>query len=553
MKFNRLVLALFVFSLAATPALAASLTMLQFGSFETRDEAEKKLADINSKYKDTLGALPTSIREVKLPPDNLTVYRTVAGPVADRSTAQSICSKLAATGDDCYIMQTAMVAGEAPAAVATAAPALPPVMPNMAAAPSGSVLAPATAAAPSVAPDLTSRFVSPQEPVAARDPMNQAALNSMATPLAAGTTTLAASSSLPAELPSVHPSDTFTNTDPSPGMQAALDAASTNQSVLSQDVVANTTAAQATQHQSFWDRINPWSSTPAPTPAPVMVPVTAPVEVVSSEPLPPPVVTPQAAPEQIRQVTPIALVPVDSGTAKVVVPSANAAPLAPMPTVTPPAPAATNDVFQNTHVITEAPPMQLPPPPAPLMAQNAPMGAPDRLPPPESTSGPINVTPLPPTRAVGGGPNVEVEEARRVPVSPVIHPTQPPPFVQAPVVMQPSATEGVKTIWAEIGPFNSNDDALAYWANYRQDHPDFPVVRVRVTSSYQAMLHGVNYYALRVGPIAQRAFVKALCNSLAKRDNGPELQCSAVSDLGSSTPLQPMQGLLPASRYSARH
>ena len=293
-----------------------------------------------------------------------------------------------------------------------------------------------------------------------------------------------------------------------------------------------------------------------------MVPVTAPVEVVSSEPLPPPVVTPQAAPEAIKQVTPTALVPVDSGTAKVVMPSANAAPavvLEPLPTVTTPTvqvttPApVTTDTFQNTHVITEAPPMQLPPPPAPLTAQNASMGAPGRLPPPESTSGPINVTPLPPTRAVGGGPNVEVEEARRVPVSPVMHPTQPPPFVQAPVVMQPSATEGVKTLWAEIGPFASNDDALAYWANYRQDHPDFPVVRVRVTSSYQAMLHGVNYYALRVGPIAQRAFVKALCNSLAKRDNGPELQCSAVSDLGSSTPLQPTQGLLPASRYSARH
>jgi hypothetical protein len=128
------------------------------------------------------------------------------------------------------------------------------------------------------------------------------------------------------------------------------------------------------------------------------------------------------------------------------------------------------------------------------------------------------------------------------------------PFTQAPVSLRPSATEGMKTLWASIGPFNSNDEALAYWAAYRQNHPDFPVVRVRVASSYQQLVHGVNSFSLRVGPIAQRGFVDSLCASLPQQAEGKQqIRCGVVSDLGTSAPLVPTPGYLPASRYGSRH
>ena len=86
MNYTRLALVFAIGSLCSIPASAASLTMLQFGSFETRAEAEKRLSDVTAKHKTEIGALATSIREIKLPPDNLTVYRTQAGPVENRGS-----------------------------------------------------------------------------------------------------------------------------------------------------------------------------------------------------------------------------------------------------------------------------------------------------------------------------------------------------------------------------------------------------------------------------------------------------------------------------------
>jgi hypothetical protein len=564
-KHTRLALALLVTSLAASSAFAASVTMLQFGSFETRDEAEKKLADISGKYGATLGALPTSIREVKLPPDNLTVYRTQAGPVADRSAAQSICAKLAATGDECYIVQTAMVGTPAANAVASTSPALltTPLL--------------STPATTTVAtPDLTSKLTPLQQPVDARDPMDRAALGSVNTPLAN------------ADQPPVSNTEASAVQDQqSAEMGAALDKAANNQSQTASDIDTSMSTAQAEQHRSFWQRMNPFSATPkAPVTPPAPPLVAAPVEVVSSEPLPPPVVAQATPSATIIPVTPTTPVTPITSSSTIVVPAVTAAavatptlsPLPNTPTQVTPAPVTVVQVvppaatpvaaatpapqpvgFDNSHVITQAPPMMLPPPPAPLRAQDREMLAAGKrpLPAPESTSAPIMVTPLPPTVVADNAQapgNVQVEEARRVPVTTPLPAGAPTPFMQAPVVMQPSATEGIKTIWAQIGPFTSNDDALAYWANYRQNHPDFPVVRVRVTSSYQQLLHGVNSYSLRIGPIAQRAFVNALCQSLPAQPSGQEpLHCASISDLGMSSPLQPAPGYLPASRYSARH
>lgn len=572
MKQTRLVLALLVSSLAATPTLAASLTMLQFGSFETRDEAEKKLADINGKYKDALGTLATSIREVKLPPDNLTVYRTQAGPVADRAAAQSICSKLAATGDECYIVQTAMVTTPpATTAVAAAAPA-----PAPAAAPAPvAVTTPATeltkakdqvlASTTGPTPDVTSKLSLMQptttDTVDTRDPTNRAALARVNTPLTEN-------SALPVapETPSA---------DQSAEMKAALDKAVVDQPKVANDISTNVAEAQPTSRGSFWSRLNPFSSTPKPEVAPVVVAKTpdtaAPVETVAAQSLEAPVVAaaplpetkPEVKPEvQVAAATPVVTTPVVTKSTTVLpAPAASAA----ITTVATP-----NVGFSNAPVITQAPVMQLPPPPAPLKAQDRAELAAGKtpLPAPEPVAAPINIAPLPPVASAPG--NVQVEEAKRVPVTinaPL--PTQAPfptpkgpvgsmtPFVQAPVPLQPSATDSLKTIWAQIGPFTGNEEALSYWANYRQNHPDFPVVRVRVASNYQTLLRGGNAYYLRVGPMAQKAFVSSLCKSLSEVADGqpepPKKQCGIVSDVGGSSPLGTPTGVLPKSRYNGRH
>lgn len=147
---------------------------------------------------------------------------------------------------------------------------------------------------------------------------------------------------------------------------------------------------------------------------------------------------------------------------------------------------------------------------------------------------------------------VHVEEAKRVPLSqvsapPVIAPAS-PVFRQIPNVdLSPSSTDGQRTLWAQMGPFNSAQAALAYWTSFRQTHPDFPVVRVRVTTSLAAAQRGLAETNLRVGPFARAEFIRSLCGSLPEEDH---LQCGTVADLGASAaPSSSRLGFLSPSRY----
>ena len=143
MNYRRLLFVCMATISVATPCLAASEINVQFGSYETRDEAEKRVSDITSAHKNDLGGKAPAIREVKLPPDNLTVFRTQAGPYDSRATAQSICQKLSSTGDECYVVESAVASPVAPTPVAPApvAAAAPP--PPAPAAPAPVVTAPA--------------------------------------------------------------------------------------------------------------------------------------------------------------------------------------------------------------------------------------------------------------------------------------------------------------------------------------------------------------------------------------------------------------------------
>lgn len=489
MNYTRLALVLAFSALCSTQAMAASVTMLQFGSFETRVEAEKRLSEVASKHGGDIGNLPTAIREIKLPPDNLTVYRTQAGPVESRSVAQSICSKLAATGDECYIVQTAMVPTEVPALAAA-------------------VSAPVQRASELKA-NLEKSAAETSASLASRDAASRAALSSV------NGADLATTNAAP--MPAAA----------SPEVSKALDKAIADQPQADAEITAATTKQVEASKSGFWSRLNPFGpkNTASEVAAPVAPsPAAAPVEDVASEALAAPVV-----------VTPVIATPVVA--TPVVVESVSPV-TQPSPVLVAPAP-----MLSAAPIAALPAPMLLPPPPAPLKAQDVQaLNAPKTVARPES----IAVSPNPPMIGKGA---VNVEEAKRVPVVAPVMTT--PPVAKPGVVLSPSASEGMKTIWVQAGPFSSNEAALAYWANYRQNNPDFPVVRVRVTSPYIQKMHGNSQTWLRVGPMAQVAFVKNLCATLVPNDaaHPSDLRCGAVSDLGISSPLTSAPGMLPGSRY----
>lgn len=103
-----------------------SVYMLQLGSFENEQLAQEAWSDVRGKYPNILGNINAQVRSVSLPPDNLTVYRTQAGPVGSRDIADRLCAQITQSGDECYVVETAMV--DAPAfnnVAQAAAPAEP--------------------------------------------------------------------------------------------------------------------------------------------------------------------------------------------------------------------------------------------------------------------------------------------------------------------------------------------------------------------------------------------------------------------------------------------
>lgn len=487
--------------------------MLQFGSFETRAEAEKRLGEVTAKHAASLGKLASSIREVKLPPDNLTVYRTQAGPVENRAAAQALCAQLNGAGDECYIVQTAMESSPAKEGAARASAAAG----SNAAAPAPVMSMAAPAAATDNAPDVTRRLSILNE-APARDPLNREALGS-----------IGAAATLSAM-------EMDTADRAAPEVASALDAAIENQPKVHADLAA----VSKDSHRSFWSRLNPFSSdAPEVKPAPKLAPspAAAPIETVDAQALPMPAPLPVLAPKPAE----VLAAPAEAA------PPAPATPLAAMPSV----------ALNAAPLALSAPSLQLPPPPAPLRAQDRETllaaSAPAPLPLPEPVASPAAVT-----APVADG-SVQVEEARRVPVTQITAPPVAPAVIQAtpvaPVVpavsLSPSASEGQKAFWAQIGPFASNEEALAYWAAYRGNHPDFPVVRVRLTAPYQQQVRGVSQVWLRVGPVMHVGFVSNLCAGVTAQQEEEEtkLRCGTVRDLGMSSPVQRTPGQLPTSRY----
>jgi hypothetical protein len=500
--------------LLAASAQAAPVFMLQFGSFESKEEADKRLAELKTQHTGVLKSLPSGIREVSLPPDNLTVYRTQAGPLNSREEAQGVCAQLASNGDECYVVETAMLTPLTPPSTQVAAAETP-------------APAAATEAAPLPSPTLATSMgsgstVSPQaappitmSAVAPRDPQNEQMIARATTPMAAGVSPASSTSTV------------------SPEMQSAMDKAASQQA----SVEANLTPTQ-----------------PAPAPLPVPMAATAPAPV-----------------------------------------AAEAPPAAPLPWSANASAPVTVAAAEPAPEQSETMPM-LPPPPAPLMARapsSMPMAAapaPVIVP---QTTGSIESAPLPPAASNGtpfkSGPsvaaggketnmptatttppvfvpapgNVTVAEAQRVPLSelnnvpiaPVTGSVASPIAPSMPVIsLKPSSTLGQKTLWAQVGYFRDTQSALSFWENYRRTHPDFPVVRVRVTQPFQIATRGLSNVSLRVGPFARQGSINNLCTTIAniegKKEKGIDgIRCGMVRDMGISSSASG-KGFLPDSRYS---
>lgn len=595
MNYRRLALVLALTSALSAPAHAASVVMLQFGSFETMEEAQARLAEVKAKHADILNGIEINVREVKLPPDNLTVYRTQAGPVPTRTAAQSACAKLAGSGDECYVVESAMLtppASPAPAAVASAAAPASAPAPAPAPTPSTSLSSttsgPATiriptlspsgplgSNAPAPAPAVPSVADAASVPAPAPSALPPLPPASPATP-AANLATTASTPSLP-----IPPDAAALPIAPSPEMQMAMDHAVANQQAAETEAATTNTASSANsstptpdanapanngaRHRSFWSRVNPFGSSSGemPTRPPVLpsdteTPViAAPSSNVQATPLMPP--APQPMPAIAAQSAPVQPQPI-------MAPLTPPAPVEPMHLPPPPAPliSSNSDIF-NTPTTMPAPIAPMPPapmiqaqplppqalPPQPLMPQPVFPSFPARPPVPQASA---QITPFKPFPSVpaGGGEivaanqgNITVEEARRVPLTESTAAPLMPMAVQPPVVLYPSATIGQKTLWAQIGQFRDTQSALAFWDSYRQMHPDFPVVRVRVVASFRQGADGP--VSLRVGPFARQAFINSLCFTLADQEN---LRCGSSMDLGIAATMRNTPGYLPGSRYN---
>lgn len=558
----------FLMLVASTSALAkpASVFMLQFGSFESTEEANQRVSSLKSKHAGLIGNMGSRVQEVALP-DNLTVFRTQAGPVASRAEAQSICAQLASNGDECYVVETAMStqpaatqmakANTAPASVSFSKPNTPaPTIETLNAASTAQATSPAVKMPPLPTP-------------AAKEDMQVAAMESKLEAATAAPTsaredarkTIASDMSAVKALESAPPITKATTLKP-----ALPD---------TDKPVVKTASSADNERPSFWSRLNPFSddaSDAKPTKVAAPKVETAVTKVESTE---------VAAVEVKKPALPSAEAP------RVTAPAAMQTPVATQP-------AAMSDgrtpvmlpAKQSADTSSSLP---LPPPPAmndsakQIFARNqqeAPRLVPEQtgsVPVIAAASGRPAVTNAPfsnasnetltrlgkPVTTTAGDGSVKVGEAQRVPLSqatqmpsdgsPMYVPsgssvappdasipirttprgiTPPAGELAAPEVALPASQNTAKTLWAELGPYRDAPAALAFWDTFRGKNPDFPVVRVRVIQSYAQKTRGDSNVQLRVGPFAKPESIAYLCGQFKEVYS---LKCGPVTDMGMSS------------------
>lgn len=511
-------------TLATPVALQAQegVYLLQLGSFEKKDAAQARWSVLQNKYPNLLESLAVRYMDVTLPPDNFTVYRTQAGALASRANAQSICDRLTAKGDECYVVETAMFNADDMAASvpnpplqntpmeisAASVPAKAPQVAAVAQAPAPKDLAHA------MVPQKTEKL---EKAVAAKE----AALPAVK-PLA--------QDSVPA-VPNAP--DVSAVMAPPAQMVASSEHAQTRALETAKVAATDASPAQVEEEGGFWSfmsALDPFSDD-APS-------------------APPKQVTANVAPPKVDEVEVMSAS--DSASIKdpFAVAAAPAMPVAPAAApVTKPAPLM-GDLPQQPASAPAAPQAGYQVPSFEVLDKTATPSQGFTLPPPPAMSGAVAPAfagqPAAPSQ-IQESSDVKVSEAVRVPLTdtaPISEEASlaaertrlatPPMSMGTPSQEMP----GMRTLWAQIGYFSDQQHALGYWENFRKANPTFPAVRVRITSPYMASSFGAPKVSLRVGPFDQGAYVKDICDEVigSSKQAGQPLDCQSVADMNESAP-----------------
>jgi hypothetical protein len=490
-----------IFAFSAAQAYADSTFLLQFGSFNTQEQATQKWDDIKAKNPDLVGKLTLHVAEVALPPDNTIMYRTQAGPLPSRTQASGLCGTLKTRNIDCFVVETALFTAEpssmqAQNDVSPSLPSLPPL----------TVTSPIPADAPINTPTLAAPVAQSLPVPPPPPPLVSAAVNKPAVSAAVP----------PTAKPVVTASNM--NEDDKPGFFGRLFGSSS--SSPSAPVAVKTVTPAPVPVPA---RITTAAVTPPPPPA---VAAAAPVTYLSSEG------TPVAINSKYSNTTDTESVPFPVPNSASVMSKPLMAP-APVPEpmyvpVAPtPAPAHESAANASSNADLNSAPTSVPSHPA--ANWTVPGREPKFLNQPSHSATATNSM----TSNNGSNSNVvgdvKVAEAIRVPVGSGAKPKK---IVMLPPVHgmggTPSATTH-KTFWAQLSYFPDEEQARNFYDKFQADYPQFSDgVRVRITHPYSSSAGRVS---LRVGPFVGTDDVHTICKAAAERS----VSCNIVKEVGTSS------------------
>lgn len=89
-------------TVAPAPVKMGKEPRVQLGAFRSEAEANREWKKMQAKYKTSLGKLGMMVQKVEIP-NKGTMYRLQAGPVASKDAARTLCKRLVAAGQGCFI------------------------------------------------------------------------------------------------------------------------------------------------------------------------------------------------------------------------------------------------------------------------------------------------------------------------------------------------------------------------------------------------------------------------------------------------------------------
>lgn len=100
-------LSVITYALTPLSAFAEPAYLVQLGSFDTREAAQKVWAEYAEDYSAQLNDVEQRISEIELP--GKTIYRLQAGPISGRTGAKNLCNALKPKLESCLLVETAML------------------------------------------------------------------------------------------------------------------------------------------------------------------------------------------------------------------------------------------------------------------------------------------------------------------------------------------------------------------------------------------------------------------------------------------------------------